>query len=96
MKLTPVINKILVRLDELETTFGDSVIIRPDIAKEKPMWGTIAALNGGFYTRKGVLVNSELTAGARVLCPWRTGHDMKINGRLHIMVDERDILAVAE
>ena len=94
MKISPIGNKVLVELDPLEETFNSSVIIRPNIAQEKPVWGKVLAIGEGLYTRKSAFIRTELNAGDRVFIPWRSGHDFKINGKLHIFVKESDIMAV--
>lgn len=85
MRLTPVSDRVLVKLDPFEETFGASTLVRPDIAKDKPQWGEALATG-----RKVTTVNP----GERVFVPWATGADFKISGRLHVFVRERDILAV--
>lgn len=97
MQLTPPLDKVLVRLDPIESTFGDSTIIRPDIAKEKPRWGEVLAVGPGRITRKGIRVEPGVHRGQRVLVPWQVGSDVKIGGRLCVVVSEhKDILAVEE
>lgn len=86
MKLTPIVDGVFVQLDPLEETFGDSVIVRPDIAKEKPVWGEVLAVSA--------LATRSVHVGERVCVPWRTGHDLTINGRLCVKVAEDQILAV--
>lgn len=85
MKLTPIADGVLVRLDPLEETFGDSTLVRPDVAKEKPMWGEVLGVG-----RRAPSVHR----GDRVCVPWRSGHDLRIGGRLCVMAREEQILAV--
>jgi len=92
--LKPTGDHVLVRLDKMEETFGDSVLVRPDVAKDKPKWGEVVAAGPGRYTKKNVLVPMSLLVGDRVCVEWRTGHDLTIGGRDHVMVREPDILAV--
>jgi co-chaperonin GroES (HSP10) len=87
MKLTPIVDGVLVRLDPFEETFGaDSKLVRPDIAKEKPVWGVVLGVSA--------LATRSVHVGDRVCVPWRTGHDLKISGRLCVKVAEDQILAV--
>lgn len=92
MKLTPTTDRVLVRLDPLEENFGDGPIVRPDIAQEKPVWGEAIAVGPGRRGKRGVLLPMTVRRGERVCVPWATGHDLKIGGRLHVFVHERDIL----
>jgi co-chaperonin GroES (HSP10) len=98
MKIRPRNDKVLVELDDFEKMFGeDSAIIRPEIAFDKPLWGTVRGVGPGKYSRKGVFLRTTLRPGDRVLVPWVRGHDLSIAGKLHVMVSEfakDDIIAV--
>lgn len=92
MRLTPIADGVLVRLDPLEETWGaDSKLVRPDIGKEKPRWGEVLAVGPGRVTRKGVQVAPAVHRGDRVFVKWATGHDLKIGGRLCVKVAEDQI-----
>jgi co-chaperonin GroES (HSP10) len=88
MKFTPIRDHVLVELDPFDPTFDGGPILRPDIAAEKPIWGTVAAVGPGLRHPIG------LRPGARVIVPWATGHDLSIAGRLHVLLRESQILAV--
>ena len=92
--LIPTGDHVLIRLDKYEETFGASAIVRPDVAKSKPKWGEIVAAGPGRVSKKGVLIPMSLSVGDRVCVEWRTGADMAIGGREHVMVREPEILAV--
>jgi chaperonin GroES len=95
MRLTPIADGVLVCLDPLETTWGaDSKLVRPDIGKEKPVWGEVLAVGPGRTTKRGVQVAPSVHRGERVFVPWATGHDLKVGGRLCVRVTEGQILAV--
>lgn len=95
MKLNLLRTDILVRLDEVERDFGDSGLVRPDIAKDKPRWGTVVGTGPGERTKRGFLpVTLDLTD--RVLVPFRGGTELTIGGRLHVMIAEAELLAVDE
>lgn len=96
MKLTPILDRILVELDPFEQTFGDSTLVRPDIAMDKPRWGTVRGCGAGAIGKRGQRKPTSVHPGQRVYVPWATGHDLVIGGRLHLAVREADILAVEE
>ena len=93
-QLKPIGDMVLVRLDRCEENFGDSGLVRPDAAKDKPKWGAIVAAGPGRYTKKNQWVPMSLLVGQRVCVAWQTGHDIAIGGISHVMVHEADILAV--
>lgn len=92
--LKPVGDMVLVRLDQCDENFGNSVLVRPDVAKDKPKWGTVVAAGPGRHTKKNKWLPMSLVVGNRVCVPWATGHDMTIGGREHVMLHEAEILAV--
>lgn len=94
--LIPTGDRVLVRLDPMEETFDNTGLIRPDKAKDKPKWGTVVAAGAGRITEKGFLIPMSLAVGDKVCVEWRTGHDLAIKGRDHVMVRESDVLAVGE
>lgn len=96
MRLTPTGDRVVVLLDPLEETFGDSGLVRPDTCAEKPHWGEVIAVGPGRVTRKGVRVPPGVHRGDRVCVPWATGNDIYLNGRLAVNVREAEILAVEE
>lgn len=96
MRLRPVQDEVLVKLDPFEKEFGDSGIVRPDIAYDKQMWGTVRGVGKGYRDKKGRFIPTTLKIGQRVYCPWVTGHDLDINGEPHLKIRERKILAVEE
>ena len=86
MNITPLPGRVLVKLDPMDETFADGgFIVRPDIAKEKPMNGTAVAVGAGCH---------EVDQGDRVSIPWATGTDLFIGGAFHVAIKERDILMV--
>lgn len=98
MRLRPIGDRVIVELDPLEADFGDSGLARPDIAMDKPRWGTVRGVGPGIQGKRG-FVPTTLRPGQRVYVPWAKGHDMSIGGRPHVVVHEYgegDVLAVQE
>ena len=99
MKVYPIHDRVLVSFDQFERTFGDSDLIRPDIAFDKPIWGTVRGVGPGKINKRGNRIPMTLKPGDRVLVPFAKGHEMSIDGRLFAFVSEyadNDILAVEE
>jgi co-chaperonin GroES (HSP10) len=87
MRIRPIHDKVLIEMDPFDDGFGDSGIVRPQIARDKPMMGTVIGAGPGLWTRYGFL-RTTLRPGDRVLVPWVRGHDLVIDGRFCIMISE--------
>jgi chaperonin GroES len=90
---------VRVRLDHFEAEFGDSGLVRPDIAKDMPITGEVVGVGPGVYKKRGkkhVFIPTTLKIGQRVYIPWATGVQMKYAGALHVQLSEDQILAVEE
>jgi co-chaperonin GroES (HSP10) len=88
MKLTPVGDQVLVKLDPYQS---NSALMIPDVCKEKSVWGTVEAVGTKrAVKRKGKLVELPVTVkvGDRVCVAWATGHDLTINGSPYLFVHE--------
>ena len=97
MKYRPTSDNILVRLDPRDIEFGESGLMRPDIAAEMPMTGTVVARGPGRWARKVARrVPMTLAAGDRIVIPWATGQEISIGGVYHREVRESDVLATLD
>ena len=102
MRIAPLAHSdnVLVELDPFATKGGEedfygSGIIRPEVAEERSLWGTVRAVGGGRETKRGIVLTT-VRPGDRVLVPWNEGDEMTINEKLHIMIPESKLLAVVE
>ena len=76
MKFTPVGDQVLVRLDPFDDNWDEGgLLARPNIGRDKPVWGTVIAAGQGRVTKKGVQIPVSVNIGDRVFVPWATGHD---------------------
>jgi co-chaperonin GroES (HSP10) len=94
MKIKPYNDYVFVALDRMEETFGDSLIVRSDVAKSKPMWGTVSAIGSGKQVGVNEWIKMGVGVGDRVCVPWRTGADIEIDGIQGVMVRYDDIMAI--
>ncbi len=95
MKIRPLNDRILVlRVDEEEKTSGGIII--PDTAKEKPQEGKVVAVGPGRLNKKGHRMALDVKEGDRVLFGKYAGNEIKINGVEHLIMQEDDILGIAE
>jgi len=88
MKIQPLDERVLVEPIELEEKVG--AIIIPDTAKEKPMMGNVIAVGTDEELQK------VLKVGDRVLFGKYAGEEIKIDGKKHLIMERKDILARVE
>ncbi len=92
-KLKPLGDRIIVkRSTEQEKTLGGLFI--PDVAKEKPIEGTVLAAGTGKTLESGAVVPLGVKAGDRILFSKYAGMDVKVDGEDLLIVREEDVLAV--
>jgi chaperonin GroES len=86
MKLKPLFDRIIVeRKSAEEKTLGG--IILPDTAKEKPVEGTVLAIG------KDV---KDLAVGDKILFAKFGGTEVKLDGKIYLIMKEIDVLGVIE
>ncbi len=88
MNIQPLGKKVLVEPLEQEEKVG--TIIIPDTAKEKPMMGTVIAVGTDEELQK------VLKAGDKVIFGKYTGEEIKIEGKKHLIIERKYILARVE
>ena len=93
MKLTPIRDRIVVRLLEAETVTRSGIVI-PDAAAEKPNQGEVLAAGAGRVAEDGTLVPMAIKAGDRVLFSKFTGQTVKINNEEFHILKEDDVMAI--
>ncbi|MDD9937837.1 MAG: co-chaperone GroES [Myxococcales bacterium] len=95
MRLRPLQDRVLIkRVAEDERTAGGIII--PDTAKEKPAEGEVVAAGPGYVQKDGSVRELELKQGDRVLFGKFSGSDVDIDGEIHLIMREADVLAVIE
>ena len=71
-----------------------SGIFLPDTAKEKPSEGEVVAVGAGKVYDNGQRVAPEVAVGDKVMFSKYAGTEVKIDGVDHLVISERDILAI--
>lgn len=93
--LKPLGDRVLVKMtDQEEKTAGG--IFLPDAAREKPQVGEVVAVGSGSLNDKGVRVPLDIAVGHKVLFGKYAGTEIKLSGETHMLLTERDILAIVE
>lgn len=95
MNIRPLADKVLVERVEAEakTTGG---IVLPDTAKEKPQRGKIVSVGEGKRLDDGTIRKMQVKKGDLVLFTSYAGHEIKLDGKEYLIMDESDIMAVIE
>lgn len=94
-KIQPVEDKILVQINEAETTTASGLVI-PDSAKEKPQEATVIAVGPGRFDDEGKRVPMDIKEGDVVLFSKYGGTEIKFEGEEYLILQQSGILAVIE
>ncbi|MGB3933855.1 MAG: co-chaperone GroES [bacterium] len=95
MKVKPLGDRVLVKpVKQEEKTKGG--IVLPDTAKEKPQEGEIIAVGSGKLLENGERVPLEVKVGDKVIYSKFAGTEIKLDDEEHLLLSERDILAIVE
>jgi chaperonin GroES len=92
--LTPLGDRVIIRRASNEEKSPGGIII-PDVAKEKPVEGTVVAVGPGTF-RGDRFVETTVKAGQKVLFGKYSGNEVRLNGEEVVVVREDDILGVLE
>lgn len=93
MKLTPIRDRIVVRLLEADTVTKSGIII-PDSAAEKPNQGEVLAAGSGKINDDGTVVPMVVQPGNIVLFSKFAGQTVKIDNQEFHILKEDDVMAI--
>ena len=94
MKLTPLADRVILKMVEAEETTKSGIVLT-SAAQEKPQISRVIAVGpGGMVDGKEVVM--QLKAGDRVITGKYTGTEVKIDGEEYTIVRQSDVLAVVE
>ena len=95
LKLKPLGGRVIVEpIEQEEMTAGG--IILPETAKEKPQEGKILAAGPGDRDDEGKRIAMEVKVGDKVLYAKYSGTEVKVDGKILLILRESDILAIVE
>ncbi|HHW92507.1 MAG TPA: co-chaperone GroES [Firmicutes bacterium] len=95
MKVKPLGDRVLVKpVTREEKTKGG--IVLPDTAKEKPQEGEVIAVGNGKLLDNGERIPLEVKEGDKVIYSKFAGTEIKLDDEEHLILSERDILAIVE
>ena len=95
MNIRPLADKVLVERVEAEAKTAGGIVL-PDTAKEKPQRGKIVNVGEGRLLDDGTRREMQIKKGDLVLFTSYAGHEIKVDGKEYLIMDESDIMAVIE
>jgi chaperonin GroES len=90
MKVRPLADRVLVKLEKNEAKTASGIII-PDTAQEKTQQGVVVEVGPG--TEKDKIT---VKSGDKVMYDKYAGTQIKVNGEDHLVLKMADIIAVVE
>ncbi|WP_296333374.1 co-chaperone GroES [Veillonella sp. LMAG:90] len=93
--MKPLGDRVIIRVLKKEEKTKSGIFL-PDTAKEKPSEGEVIAVGAGKVYDNGQRVAPEVAVGDKVMFSKYAGTEVKIDGVDHLVISERDILAVLE
>ena len=91
--MKPLGDRVIIRLLEKEEKTKSGIFL-PDTAKEKPSEGEVVGVGDGKVYDNGQRVAPEVAVGDKVMFSKYAGTEVKIDGVDHLVISERDILAI--
>ena len=86
-------DRILIEPDRaMEKTAGGIIIPDHIKDKERPLQGSVRAVGRGRITEDGVQIPVQIRIGSRVAYSKMGGVEVEINGKIHILAHEKDVL----
>lgn len=95
MKVRMLHDRVLVKRHKSEDKSKGGLYI-PDVAKDKPLFGTVIAAGPGEVLDDGSLRAMSVKVGDTVLIGKYTGYDVRLDNEEHLVVREEEILAVTQ
>ena len=94
MKLTPLSDRVVLKMTEAEETTKGGIILTGS-AKEKPTVAEVISVGPGGNV-DGKEVTMTVKVGEKVICGKYSGTTVKVDGEEYTIVRQNDILAVVE
>ena len=95
MKLKPLFDKVVLKMNEAEETTKSGLILTGG-GKEKPQTATVIAVGSGKLSKDGETEKMVVKAGDQVLLSKYAGDTVKVDGEEYLIVAQSEILAIVE
>ena len=93
MAFRPLYDRVLVKRVSAEQKTSSGLYI-PESAKEKPQEAEVVAVGPGRRNKDGNYTEMSVSVGDKVLFGKYSGDELKLEGEEHIVLREKDILAI--
>ena len=94
MKLKPLFDKVVLKMEEAEETTKSGIILS-SASKEKPQIARVIAVGPG-GTVDGKEITMTVKVGDKVIASQYAGSTVKLEGEEYLVVRQNDILAIVE
>ena len=94
MKLKPLFDKVVLKMEEAEETTKSGIILS-SASKEKPQIARVIAVGPG-GTVDGKEITMTVKVGDKVITSQYAGSTVKLEGEEYLVVRQNDILAIVE
>lgn len=94
MQVRPLGDRVIIERVEAKENYGNSSIVIPDMAKEKPQEGVIVAVGDGKVFENGTVVPLKVCVGDRIMFGKYSGADITVEGQTYLILREEEIIAV--
>ena len=95
MKVSPILDRILVKPAEAETKTAGGLFI-PETAQDAPVKGEVIGVGDGRVTDNGTVISLKVKQGDTVLFSKGQGTIVTIDSEEHIILNQDQVLAVVE
>ncbi len=94
MKITPLFDRIVVKLDKAEETTASGIVL-PGAAQDKPHLATVVAVGPGGMV-DGVEVTMQIKVGSKIIFSKYSGNEFKLDNEEVTILRQSDVLAIVE
>lgn len=96
MKLTPLGDRVLIKVPEVKEVKTQSGLLLAGNAVEKPQEAEVIAVGKGKRLDNGEYVPMDVKVGDKVIYSKFGGTEVKVDEETYILMDANDILAIVE
>lgn len=91
--MEPLFNNVILKKLEEESEQQYGSLILPDMGKEKAFIAEVIAIGPGFWTATGVMIETVLKPGDKVILPKMGPQVVHLRGEEYLTIKENDIIA---
>ncbi|HRY52681.1 MAG TPA: co-chaperone GroES [Candidatus Portnoybacteria bacterium] len=99
MKIKPLADRVLIEpisAEEIKKVGKINLVMPQTMDKERPEQGKVAAVGAGKINKDGKLIPMSVKKGDTVLFTKYGPNEIKVDGKIYLIAEEKDILAILE